>query len=116
MADRMKFHWWDWLPIWRWRLVGTVESADDIPNKLPHRGAVVVASAGLQKWIGFDCPCGSGHRIMLNLDGNRYPAWRVVQGASALTLAPSVDYKDDRRRCHYFVRAGRTVWCQDVTA
>jgi hypothetical protein len=103
--------WPSWLPFQRWKVVTTVESADEIPEKLPRRGAAVVSSGGRTKWIAFDCPCGSGHRIMLNLDTGRKPAWKLVDAdGSRLTIGPSIDYKDPTKRCHYFIRNGRVDW------
>ena len=109
----MKIAWWQWLPFWRWRVVGTVESADEIPDRLPRNGAVLVGSATYPKWIGFDCPCRRGHRIMLNADTSRRPAWRVDAANGRLTIAPSVDFVGSEFRCHYFVRNGRIEWTKD---
>lgn len=111
----MKIRWWDWLPFRKWRLVGFVEDADEVPERLPRTGAVMVTSAGYEKWVVFDCPCGRGHRIMLNIDKVRRPHWRVGLGSDrTLTIAPSVDYKDAQKRCHYFVRNGRVRWTKDT--
>ena len=111
----MKIPWWRWLPFQHWRTVGVVESADEIPDKLPKNGAVVVASGGPPKWVSFDCPCRSGHRVLLNTDPGRRPTWTLAQSSNGgLSIAPSVDFHDGRRRCHYFVRDGRIVWAKDT--
>lgn len=110
----MKISLWQWLPIHPWRCIGTVESADDIPEKLPRNGAVIVVSGRLSKWIAFDCPCRRGHRILLNTDPGRKPAWQVAQSPNGnLSISPSVDYNDGLHRCHYFVRAGKIAWSKD---
>jgi len=109
----MNIPWWEWLPFWAWRAVGAVDSADDVPDKLPRNGAVIVASGQRQKWIAFDCPCRGGHRVLLNLDPARKPAW-TLSNAGGLTISPSVDYHDGRRRCHYIVRAGKISWAKDT--
>jgi len=111
----MKLSWWDWLPFRRARIVGHVESADEIPDELPRNGAVIVVSGGLTKWIGFDCPCRRGHRILLNTDPGRRPAWTVRTSAMGfLSIAPSIDFHGGDRRCHYFVRKGRIIWAKDT--
>jgi hypothetical protein len=105
---------WQWLPFQRWRKVATVESADEIPDRLPRNGAVAVGDSMRSKWIAFDCPCRRGHRIMLNTDSGRRPTWSVSEpGRNRLTIAPSIDARSDGRRCHYHIRGGRVIWDQD---
>lgn len=109
IADLMRISWWQWLPFFRWRIVAVVESADDVPRRLPRNGAVLVGSRSSSKWIVFDCPCRHGHRIMLNTDRARRPFWSTTL-RGRLTISPSVDSYQDTRRCHYFVRNGRVDW------
>ena len=87
-----------------------VESAADVPEYLPYRGAVLVVF-GRHKpgWLVFDCPCARGHRIMLNLDPERYPWWQTL-ALDPLTIQPSVDDHSNSSRCHYFIHGGRVVW------
>jgi len=105
----MKFSFWQWLPIHRWRIVGMVESADEIPEKLPPKGAVLVGTKNYSKWLAFDCPCGGRHRIMLNMDQHRWPNW-TIQSLKPMTINPSVDSWEKGQRCHYFIRKGRVQW------
>ncbi|WP_433862722.1 DUF6527 family protein [Streptomyces sp. L7] len=70
-----------------------------------------MASASREKWLVFDCPCGRGHRVMLNLDPENRPLWRI-NTALPLTLYPSVDERSNVGRCHYVVRAGRARWIE----
>jgi hypothetical protein len=112
MADVRKIRWWEWLPVFRWRIVGVVDSADDIPQRLPRNGAVIVGPRTRPKWVAFDCPCRRGHRIMLNTDKARSPHWSTtVKGA--LTISPSIDYGQSGGRCHYFIRNGRVRWVHE---
>ena len=43
----MKISRWQWLPFWRWRIIGTVESADEVPERL------AMAEAGGAETIDF---------------------------------------------------------------
>lgn len=107
-----KIRWWQWLPVWDWRIVTVVDSADEIPQRLPRNGAALVGSLRRPKWIAFDCPCRSGHRIMLSTDKAHSPHWdTTVQGK--LTVSPSIDYRHLTRRCHYFVRNGCVSWVKE---
>lgn len=108
----MKISWWQWLPFWSWRVIGRVDSADEVPNQLPRNGVALVGDAGRIKWIVFDCPCRTGHRIMLNADPARRPRWTLNQVAR-LTISPSVDYRGSQQRCHYVIRNGRIAWVKD---
>lgn len=107
----MKISWWQWVPVWRWRILGSVEDADEVPDRLPRRGAVVVGTADFPKWIAFDCACGRKHRILLNADTARRPAWRLTKSVP-LSISPSIDYSG-QQRCHYFIRDGKTLWAKD---
>jgi len=115
MADMSKISWWQWLPIPWWRIVATVDAADEVPLHIPRKGAVLVGSRKKPKWLAFDCPCRSGHRIMVTLDVTHTPHWKIT-GASSLSLWPSIDYQTRSRRCHYIVRNGRTLWVHDHEA
>lgn len=115
MADSVKFKWWQWLWFQPWRLVAVVESADEVPERLPRNGVTLVGATTFPKWIAFDCPCRTGHRIMVNADSQRKPFWRFAADQSGrVTLSPSVDYSDASKRCHYFVRDGKIVWARDT--
>jgi hypothetical protein len=104
--------WWQWLPLPWWRLVATVDAADEVPDRLPKRGAILVGSPAKPKWLAFDCPCRARHRVMVSLDSARRPRWSI-RGAFVLSVSPSVDDRTLGTRCHYFIRNGRTVWARD---
>jgi len=99
--------WWQWLPLWSWRIVSTYEAVDEVPQFLPRNGVALVASEGVLKWLVFDCPCRSGHRMMLALQGS--PRW-TFSSHERLSVSPSVDYRGADRRCHYIIRNGRVKW------
>jgi len=112
MADMTKISWWQWLPFFRWRIVTVVDSADNVPERLPRNGAALVGDRAHPKWIVFDCPCRRGHRIMLNIDKARSPRWSTTS-QGLLSISPSVDYQHLARRCHYFITRGRIKWVHE---
>ena len=67
--------WWQSLSTrWRkWRVVGQVGQADEIPKKLPDKGVFLVGPSENSTWAAFDCPCKTGHRLMVNLGQNPLP-------------------------------------------
>ena len=96
----------------RWRLDAMVSDMDEVPLNIRPRRAYLVGTPSRPKWLVFDCACGGGHRILLNLDAARHPFWtlRLSKITKALSLHPSVDCHDDGRTCHYIVSNGRIKW------
>lgn len=109
MVTPSKIAIWQWLPFLKWRVVALVESADEIPDRLPRNGAVIVGSHSFTKWIVFDCPCRRGHRIMISTDKTHFPHWNLMT-KNKLTISPSIDYVNQGVRCHYFIRGGDVKW------
>ena len=103
--------WWQSLPIpWRaWRIVGYVNAGDEVPNRLPDRGVVLVGKPALPTWAVFDCPCRTGHRLMVNLDRTRHTYWSI-DSLKPLSIHPSIDDITSKRRCHFIVRGGKIRW------
>jgi len=107
--------WRKWLPAGPWRVVEQVDAADEVPDTIPKNGAVLVGSRQHPKWLALDCPCGTGHRVMVALDPRNWPHWTLAAGTneSPLTLWPSIDCRRPERRCHYFLRRGRVLWIRE---
>lgn len=103
--------WWQSLPLpWRtWRIVEHVGAGDEVPERLPYRGVVLVGAPRSATWAVLDCPCRAGHRLMVNLDRTRHPFWRIESG-KPLSIRPSIDNITPERRCHFIVRGGKTSW------
>lgn len=113
MAGIVRIPWWQWTPFHAWRIVGFVEAADEVPDRLPAKGAVLVGSIQHPKWLAFDCPCQTGHRVMVSLDPQHNPHWIILK-TKRLSVVPSIDYRAAERRCHYFIRRGKIIWADDV--
>lgn len=106
--------WWQSLPLpWqKWRIVGHVSAGDEVPRLISRRGVILVGPPHRPTWAAFDCPCGSGHRLMLNLDPVRHPTWQILS-LHPLSLLPSIDFVTTYRRCHFVLRNGRIAWVHD---
>ena len=112
MAGMKKLRsWWRSLALqWRpWRIAGYVGVADEIPDQLPAKGVIVVGVEGNSTWAALDCPCNTGHRLMVNLDRYRCPVW-TIDSITPLTIRPSIDDITSDRQCHFVVRRGRIRW------
>lgn len=92
-----------------WRVVAIVEAADEVPDLIKKRGVVLVGTTRQPKWLVFDCPCETGHRIMLPMDSRQRRFWRIVNQRH-LTVWPSVDSQRPERRCHFSLQYGQIRW------
>ena len=103
--------WWQSLPLpWRnWRIVGQVLAGDEVSERLPHCGIVLVGPPENATWAVMDCPCRTGHRLMVNLDKTRRPFWKI-ESRNPLSIRPSIDNVTPERRCHFTIRTGKTIW------
>jgi Family of unknown function (DUF6527) len=109
---RRKVHWW--APSSRWRVVGFVDEADEVPKVIARRGVVLAGGTSqLPKWIAFDCPCLSD-RVMVTAVEGRWPRWRYSSRFwTGVTLVPSIDTHHAGKKCHYLIRGGRVLWARD---
>ena len=103
--------WWRSLPFpWRpWRIVERVSAGDEVPDQIPNKGAVLVGPDGAATWLAFDCPCQTGHRLMVNLNSSRPPFWRV-ESSNPLSLRPSIHSITPNLSCHFVLNSGRIRW------
>ncbi len=109
MIGRGRVAWWHWLPRRHYFIAASVSAADEIPDRLPRRAVVVVQQGPDLTWVAFDCPCTLRHRLLINLNARCRPHWRL-ESERRLTLHPSVDAREDGRRCHFWITSGRVRW------
>lgn len=92
----------------RFPVTRVVPELGDVPDPPHPRRVYLVGSQSKPKWVAFDCPCGHGHRIEINV-GSRSP-WSATVAPTGITLTPSVDRRDGRR-CHFWMYESRIRWC-----
>jgi hypothetical protein len=85
------------------------ERQSDLPDALGAHELAIVGASDRPKWAVFDCPCATGHRIMLNLQRSRRPCWRLDIDVGEPSLHPSVDVRDTFR-CHFWLTRGQVHW------
>ena len=102
--------WWrrrHWSRRPRYGSIITVADHASIPDPIPRQAVVVVGQSA--KWAVFECPCGNGHRVTLNLAHQGGPRWQLT-ATPRLSLNPSIDVLGAQRRCHFWIRDGRAKW------
>lgn len=85
-------------------------SQAELPESLPRHQLAIVGVPESPKWLVLECPCGTGHRLSVNLAVSRQPRWRVVEAGLGPNIHPSIDFDGSERRCHFWVRDGRVHW------
>ncbi len=51
---------------------------------------------------------------MVNLDKTRRPVWKI-ESRIPLSIRPSIDSVTPERRCHFTIRAGKTIWAVNTS-
>ena len=116
MAKLTKLRKW-WLALatpWRkWRVVDYVSAADEVPDAIPYRGVILVGTHQHPTWAALDCPCRTGHRLLVNLDNRRCPYWKI-SSTQRLSIWPSIDSIAHGQRCHFELSGGTIRWAQNT--
>lgn len=83
------------------------------PEDLVPGQAVIVGAAERPKWVTFPCPSGCGTPLLLSLNPDRRPRWKVTRDwLGRPSIAPSV-HRADGCRCHFWLKKGKVEWCED---
>lgn len=89
--------------------VEVLDSMADLPEKL-RTVIYVIGTKTKYKWVVFNCPCGCGERLDVNLMQSRYPFWNLkLQGGKA-SLSPSVWVPTDRCGSHFWLIDSQVHW------
>jgi hypothetical protein len=82
----------------------------DLPTSIPRHELAIVGDPNRPKWLALECPCGEGHRLVINLGSNGAARCRVDDRDGGPDVHPSIDYQGAERRCHFWLSAGRVHW------
>jgi hypothetical protein len=91
--------------------VSTVETQAEARAALAAApDCLVLVERGRPRAAVFECPCGCGDVLAVNLDPAAGRAWRVHRDDEGVTLMPSV-WRADRCRSHFIVWRSAIWWC-----
>lgn len=85
------------------------ETRAELPKQIPQRELAIIGSYERPKWAIFECPCGRGHQLSVNLSPRQDPFWRLHLDKRGPSLWPSVD-SFTPYGCHFWLRRGRVSW------
>ena len=77
---------------------------------LVHPLDVALVERGTVRAAVFQCPCGCGNVLVINLDPAAGPAWRHRVDGEQLTLMPSV-WRDSGCDSHFVLWRNEIYWC-----
>lgn len=100
------------LVLWHWvrRPDFVCEDVDESPDSLPTGVLFREVREGHPKWLHLQCPRCEEH-IQLQLAGRQ--RWTLkTDWLGRPTISPSI-WETQSCQAHFFVRAGRIVWCPD---
>lgn len=87
-----------------------VEYVED-PVEAPKNKCLYVIGTELEPWqIEFLCPCGCMDKIVLPVNNETSPRWKIQIKKRIPTLSPSV-FRSKGCRSHFFMRQGKIEWC-----
>lgn len=112
-------------PNWRWGATDTwrrlrlgrprldvvafYETRVDVPDELDRNVVAIVGAPERPKWAVFECPCGRGHQLLVDLQHSHKRHWQIALGSRGPTVHPSIDSRTTFR-CHFWLGEGRVWW------
>jgi hypothetical protein len=108
----------DWWRRRRWtkpriKQVVVYPTRAEVPEQVRRQTLALVGSHEQPKWAVFECPCGRGHQLVVNLSPRMKPFWQLSRSDGGPTLSPSID-SFSPYHCHFWLRRGRVSWARDA--
>lgn len=92
------------------RLATVARQHEAREHVLAHPGDVALVERGAVRTAVFQCPCGCGDMLVINLDPAAGSAWRHRVDGEVLTLMPSV-WRDSGCESHFILWRNELYWC-----
>jgi hypothetical protein len=94
----------------RYDAVKTAERLSDVPS---DTGSTIflVKKDRRPVWAAFMCPCGAGHRLVLNLSKLRSPYWTVKVRDGRATVYPSISLGQGCQS-HFWIWSNKVYWAK----
>jgi len=90
----------------RYKIIKFLASLSDVPDQVGN-DIYIVGTSGTSKWVVFDCPCGEGHKLTVNLMKSSYPRWRMKMSRDGISLSPSIVVTDHPCKSHFWLESNR---------
>jgi len=81
----------------------------DIPKQISRKKIYLIGKPEA-KWVAiFQCPCGCGESVYLNLLSDARPCWHFWTVGKKISFHPSI-WQKNGCKSHYFIKDGRVKW------
>jgi hypothetical protein len=102
-----------WIRHWRrrkrYKAIRHVASMSTVPNATGDE-IFIVGTPFTLKWAVFDCPCGLGHKLTVNLMKSQWPRWKAAIEEGRLSLRPSLIVDDHPCESHFWLINNTVRW------
>jgi hypothetical protein len=85
------------------------DSMSDVPDD-PGASIFVVGHPSSPKWVVFQCPCNSEHRLQVPLMKSAHPRWTLDIRGEEASLRPSIWVNGDPCDSHFWLYRNRIQW------
>ncbi|WP_418705220.1 DUF6527 family protein [Anaerotignum faecicola] len=99
LMGRLKRHW-------------KIIISNDFPLKVLPETLYIVGDIKRPQYAFFQCPCGCGRTVELNLNPETHPYWHLklhLSGKASFT--PSI-WRKNGCRSHFFFSKSKIIWCE----
>lgn len=84
---------------------------NEIPDIANSDTIYFIGNVRKQQYVIFNCPCGCGRIVELNLNLNSSPCWRIQWHLSGkVSLSPSV-WRKNGCHSHFILKKNDIIWC-----
>jgi hypothetical protein len=98
----------DFIQIWFKKKYG-FRNVNDIPTIIDSKFIYIVREGTEPETLVFECPCGCGAPVYLNLLKDTTPHWTYEIERKTITIFPSVVRKKGCQS-HYWIKKGKIIW------
>ena len=93
------------------RECGTLKMLEDYPEEITGNTIYIIGAYRQPQYAVFQCPCGCGRIVELNLNKESSPSWALKWHVlGTISFSPSI-WRKDGCRSHFFLKKSSIHWC-----
>ena len=89
----------------------TLKMLEDYPEEITGNTIYIIGTYRQPQYAVFQCPCGCGRIVELNLNKESSPSWTLKWHVlGTISFSPSI-WRKDGCRSHFFLKKSSIHWC-----